>query len=143
MTMTREEAIRIIETVFQDEYVYKYYDSITHQALNMAIEALQEPKTIIGIDIPYGSDKGIATLFKGKDDKLILEEVKELMRSWIPCSEKLPEKEELVLVTVWNDVVIAWRNRYGGWESVEDMYEKGDVIAWMPLPKPYKGGEEE
>lgn len=39
--MEREEAIRIIETVFQDEYVYKYYDSITHQALNMAIEALQ------------------------------------------------------------------------------------------------------
>ena len=41
--MTREEAIRIIETVFQDEYVYKYYDSITHQALNMAIEALSKP----------------------------------------------------------------------------------------------------
>lgn len=38
--MTREEAIRIIETVFQDEYVYKYYDSITHQALDMAIKAL-------------------------------------------------------------------------------------------------------
>lgn len=38
--MTREEAIRIIETVFQDKYVYKYYDSITHQALDMAIEAL-------------------------------------------------------------------------------------------------------
>lgn len=62
---------------------------------------------------------------------------------WIPCSEKLPEKEELVLVTVWNDVVIAWRNRYGGWESAEDMYEKGDVIAWMPLPSPYKGGDTE
>ena len=40
--MTREEAIRIIETVFQDEYVYKYYDSITHQALDMAIEALSQ-----------------------------------------------------------------------------------------------------
>lgn len=40
--MTREEAIRIIETVFQDEYVYKYYDSITHQALDMAIEALKQ-----------------------------------------------------------------------------------------------------
>jgi hypothetical protein len=38
--VTREEAIRIIETVFQDQYVYKYYDSITHQALNIAIEAL-------------------------------------------------------------------------------------------------------
>ena len=62
---------------------------------------------------------------------------------WIPCSERLPEKDELVLVTVWNDVTIAWRNIYGGWESAEDMYEKGDVTAWMPLPKPYKGGEEE
>ena len=40
--MTREEAIRIIETVFQDEYVYKYYDSITHQALDIAIEALKQ-----------------------------------------------------------------------------------------------------
>ena len=44
--MTREEAIRIIETVFQDEYVYKYYDSITHQALNMAIEALSAEPTL-------------------------------------------------------------------------------------------------
>lgn len=35
-------------------------------------------QTIIGIDIPYGSDKGLATVFKGKDDKLILEKVKEI-----------------------------------------------------------------
>lgn len=57
---------------------------------------------------------------------------------WIPCSERLPEKDDLVLVTVWNDVTIAWRNIYGGWDSAEDMYEKGDVIAWMPLPSPYR-----
>lgn len=60
------------------------------------------------------------------------------LQGWIPCSEMLPEKGELVLVTVWNDVTIAWRNIYGGWDSAEDMYEKGDVIAWMPLPKPYR-----
>ena len=59
-------------------------------------------------------------------------------QQWIPCSEMLPEKCELVLVTVWNDVTIAWRNIYGGWESAEDMYEKGDVIVWMPLPNPYR-----
>ena len=45
--MTREEAIRIIETVFQDEYVYKYYDSITHQALDIAIEALKREYTML------------------------------------------------------------------------------------------------
>lgn len=54
--MTREEAIRIIETVFQDEYVYKYYDSITHQALDMAIEALTyqnptEPNNTCEVDL--------------------------------------------------------------------------------------------
>lgn len=57
---------------------------------------------------------------------------------WIPCSERLPKKDELVLVTVWNNINIAWRNIYGGWESAEDMYEKGDVTAWMPLPEPYR-----
>ena len=62
---------------------------------------------------------------------------------WIPVSERLPEKDDLVLATVWDAVVIAWRNRYGQWESAEDMYEKGDVTAWRPLPEPYKGGEEE
>lgn len=40
--MTRKEAIKIIEVVFQSKETYKYYDSVTHQALNMAIEALQD-----------------------------------------------------------------------------------------------------
>ena len=70
----------------------------------------------------------------------IVERIKEeygIMNRWIPCSERLPEKGDLVLATVWNDVVIAWRNQCGVWESAEDIYVKGDVTAWMPLPKPY------
>ena len=67
----------------------------------------------------------------------------EAVQGWIPCSERLPEKDELVLVTVWYDVTIACRNIYGGWESAEDMYEKGDVTAWMTLPDPYEGGDSE
>lgn len=74
-----------------------------------------------------------------KANQIILDALSaEAVQGWIPCSERLPEKGELVLVTVWNDVTIAWRNIYGGWDSAEDMYEKGDVIAWMPLPKPYR-----
>ena len=38
--MTREEAIQILETVFKSDETYNYYDSVTHQALNMAISAL-------------------------------------------------------------------------------------------------------
>lgn len=75
--MTREEAIQILST--RDRYgVPCGYTSGYQEALDMAIEALQEPKTIIGIDIPYGSDKGLATIFKG-NEKIVLEEVKEIM----------------------------------------------------------------
>lgn len=79
--MTKEEAIRLIGWL---KCTTNREDDL--EAIDMAIEALTEPKTIIGIDIPYGSDKGIATLFKSKDDKLILEEVKEIM-SVVRCKD--------------------------------------------------------
>lgn len=81
--MTREEAIFYIEEL---QKTYASMDKKVAEAIDMAIEALQEPKTIIGIDIPYGSDKGIATLFKGKDEKMVLEEVKEIM-SVVRCKD--------------------------------------------------------
>lgn len=82
--MTREEAI----TILKEGKLFRMWDTQKQdeEALRMAIEALQEPKTIIGIDIPYGSDKGIAAIFKGKDDKLILEEVKEIMAA-VRCKD--------------------------------------------------------
>lgn len=44
--MIREEAIKIIEVVFKSKEAYKHNDSVTHQALNMAIEALQAEPTL-------------------------------------------------------------------------------------------------
>lgn len=56
--MTREEAI----TILKEGKLFRMWDTQEQdeEALRMAIEALQEPKIIIGIDIPYGSDKGLA-----------------------------------------------------------------------------------
>lgn len=78
--MTRSEAKTVmlnLTHLFEDEEVT--------DALKVAIEALTEPKTIIGIDIPYGSDKGLATVFKG-NEKMVLEEVKEIM-SVVRCKD--------------------------------------------------------
>lgn len=58
---------------------------------------------------------------------------------WIPVSERLPEKGETVLTTdtLWNGrrVSIDWRND-------EQWVRNGKyVIAWQPLPEPYKENE--
>jgi hypothetical protein len=59
------------------------------------------------------------------------------MDKWIPVSERLPKPYEQVLRTV----------KSIGWNGTSNIYvDLGsicpidtDVIAWMPLPKPYKG----
>lgn len=63
---------------------------------------------------------------------------------WIPCSERLPEKGEVVLITNGKGNV-----RCGQYRSEHDVRDethywwwKGKtvetVLAWMPLPKPYR-----
>ena len=75
---------------------------------------------------------------------------------WIPCSEKLPEANGRYLVTrglvaagaLWNRVYIANYSNLMGIKSVKiwwqgnvgksDFERLDDVLAWMPLPEPYR-----
>lgn len=65
-------------------------------------------------------------------------------RRWIPCSERLPEYDgEKYLVTVYCESINRARihlstcyiNREGFWGDVPLGYT---VVAWMPLPEPYR-----
>ena len=78
---------------------------------------------------------------------------------WIPCSERLPEKSGRYLVTrglnacgsLWNRIYIANYSDLMGIKSVKiwwqgnvgksDFERLDDVLAWMPLPEPYREGE--
>lgn len=82
-------------------------------------------------------------------------------QQWIPCSERLPENEDIYLVTfdksnlLDNETQVTdayWINnqwQYGVLESYEhrmpklvvEPIEELKVIAWMPFPEPYKGEE--
>lgn len=65
---------------------------------------------------------------------------------WIPCSERLPEKQDCYLVTT------KWKGSYSGDVYIETNmavyrerpkeWDCKDVIAWMPLPEPYRESEE-
>lgn len=72
---------------------------------------------------------------------------------WIPCSERLPENpgygEEYPLVIFCTDKrsYVGFYEYYEGgrwWNyTADEDYVVGGVIAWMPLPEPYKVNEVE
>lgn len=67
------------------------------------------------------------------------------MNDWIPVNERLPEEETSVLIcNRKGEIEISQGGRFdnGTWEWYTSGWRFGEVIAWMPLPEPYKGDVE-
>ncbi|MBP5361905.1 MAG: DUF551 domain-containing protein [Ruminococcus sp.] len=65
---------------------------------------------------------------------------------WIPCSERLPERDTNVLTyhknVSFEYVYVSWIDDFTGkWAGFIGNLPD-DVLAWMPLPEPYEKSEE-
>lgn len=65
-------------------------------------------------------------------------EEKDRLGQWIPCSERLPEDNTDVIVCFYSGTVTEMR--YWGNGIFQGIYEHTakTIVAWMPLPEPYK-----
>lgn len=85
------------------------------------------------------------------DTEEVVKRIKEeynITDGWILCSERLPKDDDWVIVTILEERGdISYRYTDFGWYLevancwIIDAEQRTDIIAWMPLPKPYKGGD--
>lgn len=126
MDRGRENMDRLTETWGQENFVLKGNKTIYNR------------KPMKRQRVTYA----LAKLFRYEATGLEPEEITDgkMLTGWIPVAERLPQKKETVLVQTWCGTMhTAW---YGlnseKWKSNDDSGERYQVVAWMPLPKPYE-----
>ena len=72
----------------------------------------------------------------------------EAVQGWIPCSERLPDWKDMVegvIITTENGRVTFadYCTGNGMFHDVGQDVWASDILAWMPLPTPYRGGDTE
>lgn len=127
-------------------------------------DAISIVHSAIEAEIPFAI---VADLIKG------LPSAEAVQGEWTPCGEKMPKELERVNVTWLNhnppfyyqhikdipqtDTAVYYRGKWYWWDAtvIDVLAEYGEdcnaeqidkdieVVAWMPLPKPYKGGDDE
>ena len=122
-TIYREDAIKAVENV--SENYTKEGDREWHPHIDFITQALVEVPSIPSANRPQGE--------------------------WIPCSERLPQYRDVVLVSTFWGVRVAERDGIKE-DGTDDFWylflndataHPRYVYAWMPLPEPWKGADDE
>lgn len=70
-------------------------------------------------------------------ENVINQFVEEYNNGWILCSERMPDDNVWVLVSLDDNTVCEAIHMNGNWYCSEWILEN-EVLAWMPEPAPYK-----
>ena len=156
-TISRQAAIDAILAVTGNSSVRELYEHVQEHGLSDMWSGGVNAAIDIIIAVPSAQPqdiaRDIATIIENeKDMRVVLKQPR-----WIPCSERLPGESGRYLVTrglnacgsLWNRIYIVNYSDLMGIKSERiwwqgnvgkpDFERLDDVLAWMPLPEPYKG----
>ena len=129
----RAEAIGLAEEAIHDEHISA---RASLYMLRAELTALPSAEAVHKPDYSYEADM-VKRLRQA-----------EAVQGWIPCSERLPAVNEVVLFCGKYNMFCGYVNEKGEWMSVTgDGWEtdmdfpdsnKASTLAWMPLPEPYE-----
>jgi hypothetical protein len=137
--MTREDAIDIIKCL-------AWHTRPDEEDVEQAIKALEQESCEDWYDVP-SNEMTLEQARQAVTDlrKKLAEHLEQEPKTghWIPVSERLPEINDDVLISLEWGIDIG-RYSDGEWCSEWiNNYDDGNVYAWMPLPEPYEPQESE
>lgn len=104
-------------------YTHEYGDAIP---VGWVMSAIDHAPTVLHDNYSMGYQDGIRKVLSER-----------LQGQWIPVSERLPEENGYYLTSTLNDEV------YCDYWSGINFNRTEQIIAWQPLPEPYKKGDAE
>lgn len=117
------------------------------QELEKILKEIDEEKKHISLSPDYSNEYAVAQILMAEKIEKIIR--KHMNDGWIPVEEEMPESLQRCLITVlipdrkaaWSkektfarivDISIYDSDEFNGWDGYRN------VIAWRPLPEPYR-----
>lgn len=110
-----------------------------------------EASTILKVEIAHHPE---CSIFAEALDLAIQALEKQINRCWVPCKDRLPEEINKYYLVTYRSIIFGkfeqhvtvsylstFSNGDKSWEIEEEHGNNRMVIAWQPLPEPYKEGK--
>ena len=107
------------------------------QELEKILKEIDEEKKHISLSPDYSNEYAVAQILMAEKIEKIIR--KHMNDGWIPVERGLPEEDGFYIATMDGEIV-GQEEPFVGLAEFEDgnWVDGDDVIAWRPLPEPYR-----